>query len=88
MAATLRVSVDLVWTADKTDWDVARLADRVKNKCPSADGDTSVEDAILAKYFKNPQIGDIDMPATILDRHGRIMVWYLPHLFCMRRMVC
>jgi hypothetical protein len=54
---------------------------------PRADGDTSTEDANLAKYFKNPQLGDLDEPATILDRHGHIMVWYLPQIFSMYRVV-
>ena len=88
MASTFRSPIDSVWTADKADWDVTRLADRVKNMRPHGDGDTSIEDAILEKYFKNPQFGDIDMPATMLDRHGRIMVWYLPRIFSVHRMVC
>ena len=87
MALTLRCSADLLQNADKTDWDVTRLADRVKNKRPCANGDTSIEDAILAQYFKSPQFGDIDMPATMLDQHGHIMVWYLPRVFAAWRMV-
>jgi hypothetical protein len=74
---------------DKTEWDVTRLADRVKNTRPNVDGitDTSVEDARLAKYFKNPQFGDLDMPAVILDCHGRIMLWYLPRILSPYRVV-
>ncbi|KIM71853.1 hypothetical protein PILCRDRAFT_16668 [Piloderma croceum F 1598] len=71
----------------KADWDVTRLADRVKNTHPRANGETSIEDAILEKYFKNPQFGDIDIPATMLDQHGRIMVWYLPRIFSVYRMI-
>ena len=59
----------------------------MKNAYPSPDGDTATEDARLAKYFENPQLGDFDEPATILDRHGRIMVWYLPFIFSMYRVV-
>jgi hypothetical protein len=59
----------------------------VKNARPSPDGDTAAEDARLAKYFENPQLGDFDEPATILDRHGCIMVWYLPFIFSMYRVV-
>ncbi|KAI6019104.1 hypothetical protein EDC04DRAFT_2607623 [Pisolithus marmoratus] len=30
------------------------------------------------KYFPHPQWGHISDPATILDVHGRVLVWYLP----------
>ncbi|KAI6000442.1 hypothetical protein EDC04DRAFT_2908791 [Pisolithus marmoratus] len=30
------------------------------------------------KYFQHPQWGHISDPATVLDVHGRVMVWYLP----------
>ncbi|KAI6003373.1 hypothetical protein EDC04DRAFT_2611743 [Pisolithus marmoratus] len=30
------------------------------------------------KYFPHPQWGHISDPATVLDVHGRVMVWYLP----------
>jgi len=73
-------------TVDQTDWDVTCLADRVKNS-RRLDGDVSIEDASLAKYFKNPELGDFTLPATILDRHGRILVWYLPHIFSSCRVV-
>jgi len=71
----------------KTEWDVTRFSDRVKNARPRANGDSSVEDTRLAKFFVNPQFGDMDEPSTILDRHGRIMVWYLPHIFAPCRVV-
>jgi hypothetical protein len=71
----------------KVKWDVARLADRVKNAHLYADGNTTAEDARLAKYFENPQLGNLNEPATILDCHGHIMVWYLPYIFSMYRVV-
>ena len=30
----------------------------------------------------------MDDPSTILDRHSRIMVWYLPHIFAPYWVVC
>ncbi|KAI6096191.1 hypothetical protein F5141DRAFT_1221017 [Pisolithus sp. B1] len=30
------------------------------------------------KYFQYPQWGHISDPATVLDVHGRVMLWYLP----------
>lgn len=74
--------------ADKTEWDITRFADRVKNTRPCTDADNSAEDARLAKFFENPNFGDMDEPCTILDRCGRIMLWYLPHIFAPYRVVC
>ena len=65
----------------EVDWDVTRFADRVKNSRPRQDGQPSVEDTNLLKYFRNPELGDLDDPATIVDRFGRIMVWHLPDIF-------
>ena len=75
------------FVADKTEWDVTRFAERVKNTRPCIDGDNFAEDARLAKFFVNPNFGDVDEPCTMLDRHGRIMVWYLPHIFVSGRVV-
>jgi hypothetical protein len=76
-----------IFIADQTEWDVTRFADRVKNTRPRTDWDHSAEDERLAKFFVNPNFGDMDEPATILDRHGHIMVWYLPHIFAPYRVV-
>lgn len=66
---------------DEADWDVTRLADRVKNTRPRGNGEPAVEDLQLERYFSNPELGDLDEPATIVDQFGRIMVWYLPGIF-------
>jgi hypothetical protein len=66
---------------DKVDWDIVRFADRVKNTRPRPDGEPALEDLNLAKYFTNPELGDLDEPSTIVDKFGRIIVWYLPGIF-------
>jgi alpha-amylase/alpha-mannosidase (GH57 family) len=71
----------------QTNWDVERLADRVKNTRPQSENGTSVEDDRLAKYFENPQFGEFTEPATVLDRYGRIILWYLPLIFSRYRVV-
>ena len=71
----------------QTDWDVERLADRVKNTRPQSGNGPSIEDDRLAKYFENPQFGEFNEPATVLDRHGRIILWYLPLAFSHYRVV-
>ena len=63
------------------------MADRTKNIYPKPDADTAVEDARLAKYFKNPQFGYLSDPGTVLDQHGRIMLWHLPCIYSPLRMV-
>ncbi|KAI6105117.1 hypothetical protein EV401DRAFT_2078571 [Pisolithus croceorrhizus] len=49
-----------------TEWDIDRFAEPM----PHA--------AEKTKYFQYPQWGHISDPATVLDVHGRVMVWYLP----------
>ncbi|KAI6110756.1 hypothetical protein EV401DRAFT_2075672 [Pisolithus croceorrhizus] len=49
-----------------TEWDIDRFAEPKRN----------VRDKI--KYLPYPQWGHISDPATILDVHGRVVVWYLP----------
>ncbi|KAI6011636.1 hypothetical protein EDC04DRAFT_2609807 [Pisolithus marmoratus] len=51
---------------DVTEWDVDRFAEPMKNVIDET------------KYFPHPQWGHISDPATILDVHGRVLVWYLP----------
>ncbi|KAI6112734.1 hypothetical protein F5141DRAFT_1214028 [Pisolithus sp. B1] len=49
-----------------TKWDIDRFAE----PRPHA--------ADKTKYFQYPQWGHIPDPATVLDVHGRVMLWYLP----------
>jgi hypothetical protein len=62
------------------------MADRVKNTRPHT-GDISAENSHLAKFFRNPMFGHFDEPSTVLDMHGRIMLWYLPYIFHPDRIV-
>ncbi|KAI6161114.1 hypothetical protein EDD17DRAFT_1509572 [Pisolithus thermaeus] len=39
------------------------------------------------QYFPYPQWGHISDPATILDVHGRVVVWYLPGIMSPARVV-
>ncbi|KAI5989847.1 hypothetical protein EDC04DRAFT_2912098 [Pisolithus marmoratus] len=49
-----------------TAWDIDRFAEPMLNV------------ADKTKYFQFPQWGHISKPATVLDVHGRVLVWYLP----------
>jgi hypothetical protein len=61
--------------------------DRVKNTRPGTENGASVEDDRLAKYFENPQFGEFDKPATVLDQHGHVILWHLPLIFSCYRVV-
>jgi hypothetical protein len=41
----------------------------------------------LKKYFQLPQIGFLDEPSTIIDKHGRILLWHLPDILSVERIV-
>ncbi|KAI6094155.1 hypothetical protein EDD17DRAFT_1503854 [Pisolithus thermaeus] len=60
---------------DVTEWDIDRFAEPKRN----------VEDK--TKYFPYPQWGLISDPATILDVHSRVVVWYLPGIMSPARVV-
>jgi hypothetical protein len=79
-------TIFLATYSEYTQWDVSRFSDRVKNKRPRADAEPA-EDLDLAKYFVNPKLGHFEMPCTILDLHGCIMLWYLPGIYPLHRVV-
>jgi hypothetical protein len=70
------------------DWDVDRYADRVKLSPPNRDGSATSEPERLKKYFSEAVLGKISTPATIVDRHGRILMVYLPNILSPARLVC
>jgi hypothetical protein len=39
------------------------------------------------KYFTKVNLGLIENPATIVDSHGKILIWYLPGLLLPCRVV-
>ncbi|KAI6006655.1 hypothetical protein F5J12DRAFT_782901 [Pisolithus orientalis] len=59
-------TIHLSLLAGVVDWDVDQFVDPL----PTA------KDKFI--YFEHPNIGSLDAPATVLDRHGRLLVWYLP----------
>ena len=77
-----------LFSIDSTGWDIARLADCIKSGRPkeTTEGDEN-EDARLEKYFQNPKLGYIDKPATVVDIHGCIVLWYLPNILGLKHTV-
>ena len=66
-----------IWSA-QIDLDVTRLADRIKNT--RAQETDSLEDLNLLKYFQMPELGLLTEPVVIVDKFGKIVVWYLPDI--------
>ncbi|KIK10515.1 hypothetical protein PISMIDRAFT_20326 [Pisolithus microcarpus 441] len=58
-----------------TEWDIDRFAEPARNV------------ADKTKYFPYPWWGHISDPATVLDVHGRVLVWYLPGIMPPARVV-
>jgi len=78
----------LFWILDRQNWvgcfAVCRESEISRVK---PDGAPATADVNLRKYFVCPEFGHIDLPATILDLHGKIMVWHLPHIITRTRNV-
>ncbi|KAG1884759.1 hypothetical protein F4604DRAFT_1919274 [Suillus subluteus] len=62
------------------DWDVDRYADKAKLSPPNVDGSTSAGTERLKKFFPETILGKISVPTTIVDRHRKILVVYLPNI--------
>jgi hypothetical protein len=70
----------------QTEWDVTRFADKVKNTRVREVGEAQA-DLTLPLYFRQANFGKLATPTTILDMHGRIMVWALPGILHPKRLV-
>ncbi|KAG1893225.1 uncharacterized protein F5891DRAFT_1196677 [Suillus fuscotomentosus] len=68
------------------DWDVDRYADKVKLSPPNLDGLPSAETDRLKKFFPEVVLGKISVPTTVIDRHGKFLVVYLPNILTPSRL--
>jgi hypothetical protein len=71
----------------RTEWDVTRYAELAKVSKVNTDGGIAEADGKMAKYFQQAEFGNIELPATILDQHGRILAWHLPDIITKKRLV-
>jgi hypothetical protein len=78
--SSLNESIDIHETG-YVAWDVERYADMAKN------GVESKQHEKLRKYFPVSPLGKISEPTTIVDNHGKILVWYLPDIVSPERVV-
>jgi hypothetical protein len=74
----------------KVNWDVERFKDHVKiiRQGEGVEDRAREELARIGKYFELPETDKHhEEPQTILDVHGRILVWSLPGILSTRRVV-
>lgn len=57
------------------DWDYNRFSESRKKR-------------ETGKFFAPANLGIITKPATVVDIHGKILLWYLPSLLLPYRVVC
>lgn len=63
------------------------MADFVKATTVTANGQPAGNDLSFRNYFQDAQLGYIQHPAALVDRHGRVMTWYLPGILSQARVV-
>lgn len=68
------------------DWEVTRFADKVKNTHVDENKE-ALANLRLPIYFRQAHFGKLTNPATIVDMHGKVMVWALPRVLHPRRLV-
>jgi hypothetical protein len=76
----------IIYNVVQTEWDVTRFADKVKNTQVHEDQEAEA-DLRLPIYFRQANFGKLTTPTTILDIHGKVMVWALPGVLHPRRLV-
>lgn len=67
----------IAWFSAEVKWDYDRYAEsKIKREAESG------------KYFPKTELGSIIKPTILVDRHGKIILWYLPGLVLPERVVC
>ena len=68
------------------DWDFDRFSEAVKVGVRQQEGRARQQKS-LALFFNKASVGKIDKPTTLVDRHGRMLVWFFPDILCPGRTV-
>jgi hypothetical protein len=81
---------DLTQLQVRMAWDVERFSSHTRTLKQGEGIENRARNELvrLSKYFLLPdQQQDLKEPGTILDRDGRIMVWFLPGILSKKRVV-
>lgn len=70
-----------------TTFDIDRLGDKVKNTRVQDEDAAHLSEDRLSKFFSPTMFGVIDYPSTVVDVHGRVILWYLPDIVAPFRIV-
>jgi hypothetical protein len=77
---TLFISLSDIGVSEvRVDWDADSFAERAKATVNKT-GTESLSDTSLSQFFNMPTLPDQTEPAIVIDRHGKIIVWYLPDI--------
>lgn len=69
-------------------WDAERLADKANaTRFPTEEAVTK-DKKKLENYFSFQSLGFQRDPCTLVDIHGRILIWHLPEVLRKWRLVC
>ena len=68
------------------DWDFDRFSEAVKVGVKQQQGRARQQKS-LALFFNKASVGKIDKPTTLVDWHGRMLVWFFPDILCSGRTV-
>jgi hypothetical protein len=66
----------IVWLLVQINWDYERFTE------------SGVEMRMGGKYYEVVNLGSVSKPMTIVDKHGKMILWYLPGLLLPYRVVC
>jgi hypothetical protein len=61
--------------------------EKTKNATVTSEEAHEKEMVKLKKYFDLKEIGKRTYPCTLVEKHGRILIWHLPQMLSNNRMV-
>jgi hypothetical protein len=68
-------------------WDVERFVDKLRTMTVTSEEAFENEMTRLAGYFQKQNLGERKDPCTLVDRHGRILLWHMPNILTRDRLV-
>lgn len=71
---------------DRTNWDIERYAEHITLKNTGITND--FDKFLQSKFEPLPDKTVTLRPRTVADRHGQLLLWYLPGIFTAKRRVC
>jgi hypothetical protein len=77
----------IIYIIGKTDWDAVRFADSAKNTKVKKSGTEGEADKSLRRHFHKAHFKDLMEPTTILNCHGKVIVWALPGILHPNRLI-